>query len=161
MRVNQMRKFLATVCALMLLATPVTAGDWSEVDISAFEKVNGEFSPNGRISIVNYISNKGIGLFVGQGNEAGPLASWRVWDRDWTGDSTFRTALHIIGSSDLLDNDVNSEVFSNGKTGFDIRWIWQGAGNIEVSTKLLWEFVEGDKAEWTPAIGLVIRPGGF
>ena len=94
-------------------------------------------------------------LWVGQDNSAGPLASWRVWENVWS--FGMENAVHIIGSSDLIGE--GSSTFNNAKTGFDIRWSWSGATNIEVSTKLLWRFEEGSGTEWTPSIGLVIRPG--
>lgn len=155
-----MKKVLAALVLMLALPYGVAqAEDWTEVDISAFENINGSFDPTARISVLNYIEDKGVGLFVGQGNEAGPLASWRVWEQTWRKDSAITTAVHVIGSSDLVQSSADGSVFNNGRTGFDIRLGWRGAGNVELSAKLLWEFTDGESTLWTPSLGLVLRPG--
>ena len=147
-----MKKWLI-VLAMLALPLAAQAEDFTEVDVSAFETIDNEFKPQARISLLNYVDDKGIGLYVGQGETAGPLLSWRVWKHDWS--FGMSNAIHVIGSTDL----VQSDLLDNGRSGIDIRWSWSGAGNIGVSTKIVWTFVDGESSDFTPSIGIVIQPG--
>lgn len=150
-----MRKVLAAVLAVALLAAPAAAENWTEVDVAAFVRTDGSFQPEASISILNYIADKGVGLWVGQDNSAGPLVSWRVWQHGW--DFGMENAVHLIGGSDLLTQ--GSSTFDNANYGVDIRWGWTGAADIKISTKLTWTSVEGGPTLWTPSIGIVLQPG--
>jgi len=150
-----MRKLLAAILAVSLLAAPVAAENWTEVDVAAFARADGTFQPEASISILNYIADKGVGLWVGQDQSAGPLVSWRLWQHGWS--IGMNNAIHLIGASDLLTK--GSSTFDNATYGADIRWGWSGAADIMISTKLMWSSVEGGPTIWTPSVGIVIQPG--
>ena len=149
-----MRRLLILV-AVLAFTVPAAAENWTEVDVAAFARANGTFQPEASISILNYIADKGIGLWVGQDQSAGPLVSWRVWQHGWS--IGMDNAIHLIGSSDLLTK--GSSTFDNATYGLDLRWGWSGAADIKISTKLMWESVEGGPTVWMPSLGIVIQPG--
>lgn len=150
------RWFLTFVVLLMWMNLGYaedTTKAWTEVDVSAFERIDGEFAPEPSISVLNYNANKGIGLYVGRDRSAGPLVSWRVWEGnpDWFKD--LKIAFHVIASSNLLDGD---DVFDNGTSGLGVRI--ELAKGAEFAGKILWRFADDDRARFTPALGLVLRP---
>lgn len=158
-----MRKLLLCAALLMFAVSaqaqePKT--DWTEVDVTAY----GFNGVTPRVSAVNYINNKGIGLYVGGDEDAGPLLSWRTWRREvpvlsklasWIGltQKPIVVGIHVLGETDFTDGTS----LNQGRGGLDFRPDF-GADNIDMSFKILWEFEEGQKTRTTFGVGLVMEP---
>jgi len=154
-------RFTKTVATLLLafgLVTVSQAADtnWTEVDVVAFDKIDGDFAPRLTGSVVNFIAGKGIGAFLGQDNAIGPLVLWRVWQRP-VGDLNF--SIFTVASTDVSGVAENEPLFNNATFGLEPRIGWTEFGNAEIGLGVLsTTFVEGQKAEWTPYVKIAFRP---
>ena len=148
---------LFSLCALPLnYAAAQDDNSWTEVDATVFDKIDGEFAPRLTGAVINFIDGKGIGAFLGQDNEIGPLLMWKVWSRP-AGNLTF--SVFTVASSDVSGVQEGEALFNNGTFGLEPRIGWTEFGNAEIGIGILsTTFVEGEKATWTPYFKLCFKP---
>jgi len=151
-------KKLLLVLAMVLLPYTVQAADtnWTEVDITVFDEIDGDFAPRMTGAVINFIDGKGIGAFLGEGNSIGPIAMARVLDQQ-------AGAVHIsvftLVKSDVSGVADGESIFSNGTFGIEPRIGWDKVPGMELGLGLLsLEFQEGEKAQWGGYAKLVFRP---
>ena len=149
---------LALVLALGSGSGPLLASDsnWTEVSVTMFDQIDGEFSPTMSGAVVNYMNGKGIGAYLGLDNEIGLLTKWRVWSRSWGPKTSW--AIFTVASTDVSDA-AQTGVFNNGTFGLEPRFYWKEFGNAEIGIGALsTTFVKGEAAKWTPYVVVCFRP---
>lgn len=154
-----MRKWTALllITPTLLCSTIARADSWFEAQASFFETIDGKFAPAMSMQIVNYIDDKGVGVFLGQDAAAGPALSWRVFEQWWT--PAWGNAVHLAANSDLWQGKSEKRI-PNATYQLDVRWFWSALnGKLELSTPVQAEFREGEQYEWTFGIQFVFTPG--
>jgi hypothetical protein len=150
---------LVTVLVLTLgLVTVSQAADsnWTEVDVTVFDRIDGNFAPRLTGAVMNFINGKGVGAFLGEDNAIGPIMAWRVWMMPF-GD--FDVSIFTLASSDVSGTADGGSLLNNGSFGLEPRVHWDGFGNADVALGVLnWQFEEGEKATWAAYVKLAFRP---
>jgi hypothetical protein len=130
-----------------------TTDSWTEFDVTFFDKIDGDFAPRLTGSWMIFSENKGMGAFLGEGDQIGPLFAWRVWYRTFLGmDFSF----FAIASTDVSNADEEG-LWKNGKFGIEPRVKIDDKASIGLGL-LTTEYIEGEKAQWTPYVKLAFRP---
>jgi len=145
---------------LLMLVVPCSAWasdtNWTEVDVTVFDEIDGDFAPRLTGAVINFVDGKGIGAFLGPDNAIGPLLMWDVWHLDIPG---WRFAIFTLASTDVSGTVEGETLFRNGTFGLEPRIRWKDAGNVDVALGVLnWKFAEGQKASWGGYIKLVFQP---
>jgi hypothetical protein len=123
--------------------------------VTVFDHIDGEFKPQLTGAVINFNGGKGIGAFLGQEGEIGPLTMWRVWQRRA---NAFTFSIYTLASTDV-SSASETGLWSNGTFGLEPRVHWTEFGNAEIGVGILTaRFVEGEKAQWTPYFKLAFRP---
>ena len=156
-----MKKILVLAMALLLCGggtdgaqAQEAGGDWTEVTFTAFDHINGDFSPRMEVAVSVFRSGKSLGFFLGEGSEIGPLVQWRVWEL--THKATV-WSIHLITSTDV-SNAKEDGLWTNATVGIEPRFYWTKFLNAELALGLLsTEFQEGEKAELTPYIKIAFE----
>jgi len=153
-------KKLLLVFALALLPYTVQAQDstnnWTEVDVTVFDEIDGDFAPRMTGAIINFVGKKGIGAFLGEGNAIGPILMAQVFHQK-AGALTFSG--YTLVSSDVSGISEGESIFNNGTFGLEPRIAWDKVPGLELGLGLFsWRFEEGEKAKWGGYVKAVFRP---
>lgn len=153
-----------TIAMLLLtvLATPCAAqdaggrssGNFTEVDISGYDIINGDVDPVPSVSVVKYVNNVGIGLLVNTNEEGGGLITTRLTSGP-LGWGKLHGAIHLIGATIFEPK----KLLNNGTGGVDFRLRLSDTGflsDVEFTGKVLWEMEDDDNPEFTGAIGVAV-----
>lgn len=160
-----MKRFLM-ILALVALATPrmARAADWTEIETSLWERIDGKIAPNLGVGYLHYINDRAVGVTYSGPDDAGASTSWRVYERGWQNGWTL--AFHVIASTNLLDGDFNNDVTG----GVEARIGWpeigllkqiQGHGDGEILLRVgQFKFQDGSQPEYALAFGIAWWPAG-
>lgn len=160
-------RLVTAILLLGLCAAPAVAQDvggresgaFTEVDISAYDIINGDVDPVPSVSVVKYVNHVGIGLLVNTNEEGGGLITTRLTSGP-LGWGRLHGAIHLIGATIFEPK----RLLDNGMGGVDFRLRLSDKGffkDVEFSSKLLWEMEDDDKPEFTAAFGVAVETDIF